>query len=234
MEGRGTHWNHHWSGTFCRGQGNTMSATEGLGLHHILMFLSFQDAQDSCLNLMRRSQHNNNKYNKMYFQRKWEDKWNIFLCQISQTCWFSRDLICRYQNQNHYNPQNTQSLQCSLEPLLKWNLAQNLRNLHFSFYVQDLKYCSLVTFNNPTSQSPMKKTNELFSAEWTGTCGTFVFPAPISSAPILRTHKEALYCCPRHLPPTCPLHLTKMHFQQLVTAILALPPTPTPRIKGAM
>lgn len=72
------------------------------------------------------------------------------------------------------------------EPNHRW--AQTLARA-LCFYIADAKYCSQVTFNNPTSPYPTEKkkikikTSPLFSAEWTGTCGTFEFPAPSARLP---------------------------------------------------
>lgn len=51
----------------------TRFATEGLGLHHILMSLSFQSAWGGYCNLMRPREHNAMIYNKMYFLWKRKD-----------------------------------------------------------------------------------------------------------------------------------------------------------------
>lgn len=51
----------------------TSHATEGLGLHHILMFLSFQSAWGGYCNLMRPREHTAMIYNNIYFLRKRKD-----------------------------------------------------------------------------------------------------------------------------------------------------------------
>lgn len=51
----------------------TRPAREGLGLHHILMFLSFHSAWRGYCNLMRPREHDAMIYNKIYFPRKWKD-----------------------------------------------------------------------------------------------------------------------------------------------------------------
>lgn len=51
----------------------TRLATEGLGLHHILIFLSFQSAQLGYCNLMRPREHNAMIYTNIYFQWKQKD-----------------------------------------------------------------------------------------------------------------------------------------------------------------
>lgn len=51
----------------------TRPATESLGLHHILMFLSFQSTWGGYCNLMRPIEHNGMMYNNFYFLWKWKD-----------------------------------------------------------------------------------------------------------------------------------------------------------------
>lgn len=89
-------------------------------------------------------------------------------------------------------------------------------------------YSSLVTFNKPTSSTnPLKQTRVLFSAEWTGTSGTFVFLGP-SALPAFSAHTRRLYAV--NFPGSshkCLATFSKLHFQQLVPAFLTLFTTPT-------
>lgn len=61
----------------------------GIGLHHVLMLLSFQSALGGYCNLMRPRKHSAMTFNSIYFLRKWKDKINMmafFLSDLLEKC----------------------------------------------------------------------------------------------------------------------------------------------------
>ncbi len=211
-------------------------ATEGLGLHHILMFLSFHSAGGGYCNLMRPREHDAMIHSKMYILRKRKDTWNMmFLCSISWSMLILQRSPLLYLRfaflQNNFYPHlrsiigykyflktyfgepsiNLKTNQEASQTILpKWNISPQIC----------VTCCLFIWARCSISQSghiqqarfpnkPNEKNNSTIQCWVDRDLWHICVSSPISSASILLTHKAALYCHLYRIPQSATLQLVK-------------------------